>query len=147
MFGSAHLPYTRTQMNVVNSAVTVPKLTYTTYRNHRDTSGHLSSMARYTKLGAERDQQATKKLGHVHRRQVLSTTERPTTCRSQIFSVQSLGQSSREKYTYFRRYRNFLKTQRSRENLYVKNQIDPCSCFDTIPVCDRQTYRHTDTGP
>jgi len=27
-----------------------------------------------------------------------------------------------------------------------KNQLDPCSRFDTITACDRQTHRHTTTA-
>jgi len=43
------------------------------------------------------------------RRRVLLIT--PSTCRAEFFYVQSLGKSSRRKYSYFWTYPNFLTTQ------------------------------------
>jgi len=67
-------------------------------------------------------------------------------CRPQIFQLQRLGQSFMGEVPYFSKYSS-PKTECniSRGKPVCKNQLDLCSRFDTIPACDRQTDRQTDT--
>ena len=63
-------------------------------------------------------------------------TRQPTACCCEIS-----GQSSRRNYPYFWRYPNYFKTHCSigRGKPACKNQLDPCSHFDTKHACDKQT--------
>jgi len=61
----------------------------------------------------------------------------------QNFQVENSGKSSKGKYSCFWRNPNFFKIQCriSREKPQAKNQLDLCSCLDTIPACDRHQVR------
>ena len=55
-----------------------------------------------------------------------------STCREEIFKVQSFGRSYNRVWV--------------EESLYAQNHLDISSCFGTILACDKQTDRHTTTA-
>jgi len=65
-----------------------------------------------------------------------------------FLQVQSLGQTPRGKYPYFRRYPNSLTIQCmiSQSSLYAKNEFDPFGRFDTILASDGQTELRSKCG-
>ena len=73
----------------------------------------------------------------------------------EIDEVQSLGQSFRGKYPYFRETRISLKhnVQQVDESLHAKTSSIRNSRFDRTPTCDKRTDQdrqgqtQTDTGP
>jgi len=119
-----------------------------------------STVALYTELDAECDQRSAIVVycrPHLPRlpSPPVAVNNRPTAVAVYIaladgrravaksFKVQTPKQSSRNKYFYFWRCRNFPEPycRMGRGNLYAQNELVPCSCFDVIPACDRQIRR------